>query len=391
MRRSCFESGLRMTAHGQALLLAIDSMGFSERLPRQRLMLEGLRNQCTASSESSWADAHGTELIRALVRGLSHVAIRPWANELMVNQPLEVVRTEVCNACATLSPNGSVIFLFRGLIKAILFVLEFGEVVTGLDAQLNTTQDSSYTNDQLQVWAYSAYSMLYHYQAVGERLPRAGGALVPATKRLLLMQFSCVIWFILMHEIGHVQLGHLGQDAATSRLTSPKLAWPESLNTEKLQEFEADLFLCDTLADGEQRALLMYVLAPLDLLASLERHLGGNESTHPSAVNRLQYILDMRSAVLDDRSRAMAADVVSRDLTALQLMRDPASAPRFRVPVEESREALVKLEEFYMLTSAQAAAPSKADVADAKLWDFLVSYFWHDGPLDPSGRVPLAQ
>lgn len=371
-----------------ALLLAIESAGFGETCSHQRFMLEDLRGRCREGVSSGWADPDGAKLIKAFVVGLSRVATRQHANELLANQHVEVVRTDLCNAYVTQIDDDSVIFVFRGLIKAIMFVLEFGDIVASLDARLKTGQQCPYSPDELHVLVYEAYSSLYHYEASGEPLPRAGGILRPGEKRSLLIRFSRVIWFVLMHEIGHVQLGHLCPGTVKSSLPGPQLVVSENLNSDKLQEFEADLFLCETLADSEQYAVLSYVLAPLDLLASLERNLREGSETHPSAVNRLQHILTVRYSLLDDASRDLAAEVVSRNVATLKFQSGKGSASRVQVTLQQSRDALRKLKEFYEDVAEIADDPSEGDIRDAALWDFALSYFWHDGVLGPSGRVP---
>jgi hypothetical protein len=94
---------------------------------------------CVGRASGGWADPDGARLIKAFVVGLGRVATRRHANELLANQHLEVVRTDLCNAYAAQTDGGSVIFVFRGLVKAIMFVLELGDLVASLDEQRHKT------------------------------------------------------------------------------------------------------------------------------------------------------------------------------------------------------------------------------------------------------------
>jgi hypothetical protein len=353
--------------------LAAEALGFGDRiLPR------GIQT-----------DEYGAKLLRSFISGLTRVATTQHANELVARQRLVVVKSDICNACAVQIEDDPVVLVFRGLVKALIFVVEFGEMVELIHKTLVVARSSRLRMEELQDKAYAAYSLLYSYQAIRSPLPRPGDVLPPAVKREKLLTFSKVFWFIFMHEIGHIQLGHLRPGSVTSALTNTALVVPEALDDMKLKEFEADLFLCDSLTPTEQHRVLSYVTGPLDMLASLERNLGGDGESHPLAVNRMQHFLGSRRDSIDELSREVVVEMIARNVTAIQALKEFGS--RFmRTPVERSREALADLQHLYSECLRSSPGASDEDVGDARLWDFFVSYFWHDGELDAQGRVPHA-
>jgi hypothetical protein len=358
------------------LLLALGCIEVHALHSAQKEMIETVRTLIHDQGASGAVNPDATKLVKAFLTGLTRIATSERANELLSAQRVAVVGSDLCNACAVGVDDGNVVFVFQGLLKAVLFVLEFSDIVHALDSSVKSgAAPVIVMQADLAGIVSDAYAGLYYYISSAEPLNRPGEGLPASEKAGLMIRFSRVLWFLLMHEIGHIQLGHLGSSILGGKSHPPALVCSEDLNVSKLQEFEADLYVCETLKESEQYALLSYVLAPLDMFASFERNLGPPKDTHPMAVNRLQNILSARRSFLDSASIAAAEEMIMRDHLSIDPIRMIQRNYAPRATREEAPVAIRQLQTLYAaLPLADEATAEELD--RAKLWDYTVGYFW---------------
>jgi hypothetical protein len=366
-----------MTPTRNELLVALGSLKIHALHSAEHEAIEALASHLESKGVAELVSPDGSDLLKAFLTGLSRVATKGDANLLLAAQQIAVVSVDLCNACAVKDGEDAVVFVFQGLLKAILFFLEFAHMVHELDASVKAgTAPQGIDHADMEILVSEAYASLYHYMGSAEPLIRPGEQIPAQEKASLMIRFSRVLWFLLMHEIGHIQLGHFGEGTLSSATsTAPALICAENLNLSKLQEFEADLYVCNTLKDSEQYALLSYVMAPLDMFASFERNLMPSGDSHPMAVNRLQNILATRRPYLDELSITTTEEMIARNHLAI----DPIRLLRQNyAPRTTKAQAVASMNELQQLFARlpQPASATDEEIDRARLWDYTVGYFW---------------
>ncbi len=90
--------------------------------------------------------------------------------------------------------------------------------------------------------------------------------------------------FLLLHELGHIQLGHL--EGSEARMSHYDMAFAQQLSDYQLQEAEADEFALDSLRDEAQILGPYWMAQALAFFVTLELLSGHVDSAHPLAINR---------------------------------------------------------------------------------------------------------
>jgi hypothetical protein len=303
------------------------------------------------------------------------------------------VRHDVCNAAAVQLPGRApAIVVFSGLLKAIMYVLELRLVVADIAKRSAGTPTESMAEADLMLAAYRAKASLAYFFDDGLPLVRIGGVLDADAKRGAMFSFTQALWFVLMHEFGHIKLGHLENRHGPCPAT-PSLMLGEDLNQYKVQEFDADAYYLGTLRPESRLYALNYVLDVLTIYSFIENHLRQSNRTHPMAINRLQNIVSKYGEHADQFFIERARTVLENELRA----RDSADR------VREDRKLLGKarLETFaakaetddsgLRLMAVYAAGKDASRQSDdqsaflAQLWDHFADRWW-----DPAApNVPL--
>lgn len=119
------------------------------------------------------------------------------------------------------------------------------------------------------------------------KLPRIAHVFDPANSQQFIDGVLGCLTFIAMHEIGHLELGHLS--CRKCEAGERELIAPEALNEEKHQEFEADLFAFEAVKAEHRVSFSTNMLIAFDLYMDMERALPVG-SSHPRTVNRIDGI-----------------------------------------------------------------------------------------------------
>jgi hypothetical protein len=271
-----------------------------------------IRRACADGAVAEFEDQAGFGIVASILGPVARIASPGMTAD---RPPISVfiLKTDLCNACAVAPPERDpVVFIHGGLIKAILFHLELAELVYRLHGALGEDLmiggQATASDGSLSLLAYGAASNLDHYALEGHPLPRLGRALPAEAKNKLLVAFARSLWFVALHEIAHIRLGHtVGRPNFAS---APTLAIAEDINISKAQEFEADAYMAGRLEGNERAAAIDYLLTPLDLIATLERRLSLSANTHPMALNRLSAMLGRVQGMVSVEKTAAAQRMV---------------------------------------------------------------------------------
>lgn len=242
-----------------------------------------------------YADLHDTEGALAVRRFLD--AARPiWSESFRARLgglQIEVLNPDIFHACAIQGESGPKVVIYRGFLKALAFFLELMATKSAIQSRLRR-----------QFWAYQSRSLctssrvfsklpLIFFVAGREAdLPRPNSAMSREHSVELFHKFAGCLSFIVMHELGHIEFGHLSPNLEGPRITPPLLISPEEINRRKLEEFEADLFVLKGIAPEWSFSARGICAGVLGFLAFIEGRLPTASTTHPMSVNRLHNALN---------------------------------------------------------------------------------------------------
>lgn len=125
----------------------------------------------------------------------------------------------------------------------------------------------------------------YRFYRYGEPLPAFSAPLGEEARQNSAVALSGALTFLLLHELGHIVLGHL--DDTPPRLTYCDMAYVQDLSGYQLQEVEADQFALESLKP-EVRMLGPYWMSQcLAYFVKFELISGIADEGHPLAINRI--------------------------------------------------------------------------------------------------------
>jgi len=124
----------------------------------------------------------------------------------------------------------------------------------------------------------------YRFYRYGEALPNLRSYTDHNTLKAIRTSTSGAITFILLHELGHLALGHLENEIA--RPMTVTTAIPEQYNSYQLQELEADDFAANSLHTEAKPLATYWQHQAVAFYSQLELVSGIRTEDHPLAINR---------------------------------------------------------------------------------------------------------
>lgn len=208
---------------------------------------------------------------------------------------IAAVPIPVSNALAVAVPGRSYILLFDGILNSVLAGLEMSHAISSMPAVLADTYPSRQYPDVSALSLVSVYfgGLLNRYSRWAEPLPNFRPLVNAERGQILTPGFQAAVWWLILHELGHLTLEHTTVDGEAIRPSLDRLIVSEALSVSQLQELEADDFAFACLKPsyaGLHNALINIALHPQMLADSLVS-LRGDE--HPLTVNRLHRALEL--------------------------------------------------------------------------------------------------
>jgi hypothetical protein len=323
-------------------------------------------------------DQRAEAIVRSMLRTLSDLSASPEIERDIAEAKINVLRLDVINACAVPSVDRPKIVLFSGLIRAFMFMIEFNQLTsTIVHHKAEVLAAAAIDEGELNGTGYQAFTLLGHFAMWQTPLPRPWPSISRNLRGALILELAKVLWFVVVHELAHIKLGHLESlpeaDAACPIL--PALALDEGASGLKLREFEADEHIIASLSPAARPMFLSWALLPLEMFASLERLMSNYRDTHPMAINRLNH--------LKARAKAMGVDFVEtvdamldRQVLAQEAYRASSQNHAFHTSYEMAANALRRMQSY-----AAFARSLDADEAEtrgsrhADVWDALTDHF----------------
>jgi hypothetical protein len=370
-----------------AILASLDSPSLTRY---RRSLVDSVRAQLGNQGEASLHDSGSEQVLQDFLR----VASIYWSDAFRAKfqaTPFDVLTPELFHACAVRTDEESRVLIYRGFLKTLTYYLELIALRSGITQNLHKLPESVGTPAEFNAVKTIAMLPLLSYIA-GKRsnLPRIGMPLHRTAMTDAFNNFAVGLSFVAMHEIGHLELGHVGPGSRLATVTPPLLAQAEELNQFKMEEFEADSFVFQGMDPEKRYFAAGACVAILGMFAHIEIYIGGKSDTHPVSLNRLQHALTgfgkvipaapepVREA-LGDASRRLLASVERRGVQEDVGWERPI--PGDMDSAEEVADfAIETLQSFYREVMGPDTSPEEDDESSrrAKAWDLWSAYLGSD-------------
>jgi hypothetical protein len=352
---------------------SLDVLPHSGLIQPQRHLVENARSRAHRD-DSSLHDPIGTQLLHACFSAASPSLKEEYLTKTH-SYRLAVLGTDICNASAVGGRGDATILVHRGLIKCVTFYIELEFIVQALLTHAEDVAHAS-RDDMGKVYrlVWDASFLLVHYVRGVDLLPWLGSNLDNSIRSNVVIRVSHALWFIVMHEIGHIELGHLTKDGGAIPPIYPSLALQESLNELKAQEFAADAYVINSLRPDDVPWTSSYVIPTLEMLSDIETRLRALTDTHPLALNRLHHMYELLKATADVRATNAMQRSIDNQVKAWSFMSRLERAEALEASPEEAANALQTVVEIYASLPAQ---PSHTfDLERGEFWATILRAWW---------------
>jgi hypothetical protein len=187
------------------------------------------------------------------------------------------------------------IIVFDGFKQFVCFHTYLIKVLDQLQVHRSEVQyklpNGSLVNESL-AFSIAGYSILSDFQKT-RRLPVSiHDMLGPRARNDVIAAVCGALGFVLLHEIGHIELGHIDKSGVYSERQHFSLLEQEVLNLSKENEIAADKFAIGLIPHESRFAFMPSLIFLFGAYAFLEVFNGNLNEQHPLAVNRLSSIVD---------------------------------------------------------------------------------------------------
>ena len=356
---------------------SFEALSLGGLIAAQRHLVESAKDQFRRDT-SSLMDPIGTQLLHACFSAASPSLKEEYQGKTRSYQ-LTVLDTEICNACAVGGRNGAAVIVHRGLIKCIIFYIELEFIAQALftyaEDVVHADRDAMGEVYRL-VW--NASYLLTHYTRGVDLLPWLGENLDNSTRSYIAIRVSHALWFIVMHEIGHVELGHLTGEGSVIPAVYPSLALQEPLNELKAQEFAADAYVVNSLQADAVPHTAGFVLPALKMLSDIEARLRTSTDTHPLALNRLHHMRELLKSTADVGADNALQRSVENEMKAWNFMSRLERADALAASPDEAACALRTVLEIY--ASLPPGSSHAYDLERGEFWATILRAWWTKAP-----------
>lgn len=226
----------------------------------------------------------GLRDVRALkLRSLIEDNLRHFNPQIVdqLNASEIYIPPKLCMALSWKEEQRNIIVLGEALLDLLFATATWQLMVESLPEDLNS--DQALKND----FAMLSFALLLRAYTHGEPIPDFEGSFDSTNfGRHRHLSFMSACLFVLFHELGHLNL-HDGE-----RQEAPEaidLLVGETLEPFQLEEFEADAFVLDALAEKNYSTYQILVSSGLMFFATAENVLATHHAEHPLAMNRINY------------------------------------------------------------------------------------------------------
>lgn len=256
-----------------------------------------------------------------------HGLVREQAMQALGRRTVVSVPKPLCNAQAAIVHGTECILLYDGQLDVAVANVAMSYVVQQLPEVFeHTFPRPAHPEVSASGWVSVILgAVINRFLSHGEALPDFRLLMAPPQRQQELRHaFAGAAWWLLLHELGHLELGHLGSGTGPRppRLANPgSLVVPEALSSFQVEELEADAYAHDSLGDDGRKMFYGWANTALGPAMMLEALAASQGAAHPLSINRLELA----------RQLSEATDTIARDLKSKEhLARHGAARDRIK-------------------------------------------------------------
>lgn len=201
------------------------------------------------------------------------------------------------------------IIIFDGLKHLIYYHIALIKVLDRLQKHREASKYSLSDGEALPeslAFSLAGYSILANFQE-NRQIPLAiNDILGERAQGEVLAAFHGALCFVLLHELAHIELGHLSNKKLRSERFQPVLLEPEPLNQWQAEEMEADQYAWQLIQAETRHLFVPSIIFFLGAYAVIEVFSGHMTKAYPLAINRLSNLLSLTDMQANDMNIAVS-------------------------------------------------------------------------------------
>lgn len=263
-------------------------------------------NEVRKSGVGAFSDIDGAKFLHSVIDAIKDV-LGENALSYLAQVEINSSPSPSINVLPVYTKRIKKILVFEGMKYFISFHTDLIKVLDQLQFHRPNIQyrfpNGSIVNESL-AFSMAGYSILSYFQKPKsefsdydfQKLKRVQESIhdmlgTKARNEVIVAVYGALV-FVLLHEIGHIELGHIGKTGVYSERQHFSLLEQEALSLSKENELAADNFAIRLLPKKSRVDFMPSLVFLLGAFAFLEVFSGNLDEKHPLAVNRLSSIVE---------------------------------------------------------------------------------------------------
>lgn len=219
--------------------------------------------------------------------------LKPDAYERLTRTDMFGVPVNFIDATVRRKEGRDQIFMFEGMQQLIFFYASLIRVMDllGVEQPDYTVTVGGEDHPAVVLAGMAGFAILADGMATGREFGAISDLVDPAAFRNTGLGYQGAVMFILLHELGHIERGHLGSGIGRSEVHEMELAFPEEIRSRQLKEFEADAFAIEAIREDMRAVWMSNVLFFLGPFAFIETFMHPKAAAHPLSANRISRLV----------------------------------------------------------------------------------------------------
>ncbi len=221
-----------------------------------------------------------------------------------------------CNSVARVEKKRKQIIIFEGILNLIKLYTDF---IKAADVLKNKRGDKKILVDgvlenERDIFSQAVFIIAMDYIKTGEGFVDIGDILPDKERMESESGVMASKIFLLLHELAHLKLGHNKLGGETYfEFNSQELLIKEELNKLQQRELEADRFAFSSINKDIRDMFLSSIICFLGAFSFTETFFGGNNHTHPLAINRMERIANLISFSNDPELEEAKREIIESE------------------------------------------------------------------------------
>ena len=275
--------------------------------PNEENLSRNVANEIRRAGQDATKESESSRSLQSMIDASSE-ELGPRAISQLSMAHIYGYESSYINAIPDISVEQKII-VFDGLKHLIYYHIALVKVLDQLIKHRDTSK-YSLPNDEVisesLAFSLAGYSILSDFQETRQIPIAINDILGERVQGELLAAFRGALCFVLLHELAHIELGHLSTKRLRSERFQPALLESETLNRWQEEEMEADLYAWQLIQSETRHLFVPSIIFFIGAYAFIEVFSGPLAKAYPLAINRLSNLLSHTDMATNDRNIAVS-------------------------------------------------------------------------------------